>query len=197
MRVLLLTLLLVVTVSVSGGFFGKLGDKVKKTFGGEGSVGQKLKNITMNKFEKVKKIFGSVSVAKIRERLSKLKDKVKKMLELTPRMLASLKEKLAKLRPIKRVQSDIVLTEEQADEMEKDIDDVISGNPRRRRQAFKNRRYPGTLWENGVNYYFDYNANEKLRSPSYGQDPSLLRKWVLVVCGSTWWQTGPIAWQGM
>ncbi|KIH42578.1 astacin, partial [Ancylostoma duodenale] len=153
----------------------------------------------MNKFEKVKKIFGSVSVAKIRERLSKLKDKIKKMLELTPKMLASLKEKLAKLRPIKRVQvheegdtieeinqisgvdgylfqSDIVLTEyvcssgssiekiEQANEIEKDIDDVISGNPRRRRQAFKDRRYPGTLWENGVNYYFDYNANEKLRS---------------------------------
>ncbi|RCN36563.1 astacin [Ancylostoma caninum] len=95
MRVLLLTLLLVVCVSVNGGFFGKLGDKVKKTFGGEGSVGQKLKNITKTKFEKVKKIFGSVSVAKIREKLSTWKDKVKKMLELTPRMLTVLKEKLA------------------------------------------------------------------------------------------------------
>ncbi|RCN41352.1 astacin [Ancylostoma caninum] len=187
MRVLLLTLLLVVCVSVNGGFFGKLGDKVKKTFGGEGSVGQKLKNITKTKFEKVKKIFGSVSVAKIREKLSTWKDKVKKMLELTPRMLTVLKEKLAKLRPIKRVQvheegdtieeinqksevdgylfqSDIVLTEEQAEELEKDIDDLSSGKPRRRRQAFRDRRYPGTIWEEGVNYYFDYNASPKLRS---------------------------------
>ncbi|KIH56596.1 astacin [Ancylostoma duodenale] len=185
MRAVLLTLLLV--ACVNGGFFSSLSDKVKKTFGGEGSVGEKLKNFTTAKIGKIKKIFGSTSVMRIHERLSKLKDKVKKMLELTPKMLAALKERLAKLRPIKHVQvnemgdsieevnqksevggylfqGDIVLTEEQANEVEKDIDDVTSGNPRNRRQAFKDRRYPTTIWANGVNYYFDYNANPKLRS---------------------------------
>ncbi|EYC45170.1 hypothetical protein Y032_0436g1425 [Ancylostoma ceylanicum] len=188
MRVVFLTLLiLLLAVCVKAGSFSNLGDKVKKTFGGEGSVGEKLKNITKSKIEKIKKIFGSATIMKIREKLSKLKDKAKKVLELSPRMLAALKEKLAKLRPIKHVQvnemgdsieevnqksevdgylfqSDIVLTEEQAAEMEEEIIEEASGNPRGRRQAFKDRRYPATIWENGVNYYFDYNTNPKLRS---------------------------------
>ncbi|KIH50646.1 hypothetical protein ANCDUO_19274 [Ancylostoma duodenale] len=47
-------------------------------------------------------IFGSISI-KLREKFSKIKDKAKKMLELTPKMMASLKEKLKKLRPRKYV----------------------------------------------------------------------------------------------
>ncbi|EYC35095.1 hypothetical protein Y032_1152g3698 [Ancylostoma ceylanicum] len=188
MRVVLLTLLtLLLAICVSGGFLSNLGDKVKKTFGGKGGIGEKLKNITMSKIEKVKKIFGSATVMKIKEKLSKLKDKAKKLLELPPRMFAALKERLAKLRRIKHVQvheegdtieqvnhksevdgflyqSDIVLTEGQAAEREAEINEQASGKLRSRRQAFKDRRYPATLWENGVNYYFDFNANEKLRS---------------------------------
>ncbi|EYC45165.1 hypothetical protein Y032_0436g1424, partial [Ancylostoma ceylanicum] len=188
MRVVLLTLLtLLLAICVSGGFLSNLGDKVKKTFGGKGGIGEKLKNITMTKIEKVKKIFGSATVMKIKEKLSKLKDKAKKLLELPPRMFAALKERLAKLRRIKQVQvheegdtieqvnhksevdgflyqSDIVLTEGQAAEREAEINEQASGKLRSRRQAFKDRRYPATLWENGVNYYFDFNANEKLRS---------------------------------
>ncbi|EYC45169.1 hypothetical protein Y032_0436g1425 [Ancylostoma ceylanicum] len=179
MRVVFLTLLiLLLAVCVKAGSFSNLGDKVKKTFGGEGSVGEKLKNITKSKIEKIKKIFGSATIMKIREKLSKLKDKAKKVLELSPRMLAALKEKLAvnemgdSIEEVNQksevdgylFQSDIVLTEEQAAEMEEEIIEEASGNPRGRRQAFKDRRYPATIWENGVNYYFDYNTNPKLRS---------------------------------
>ncbi|EYC45161.1 hypothetical protein Y032_0436g1424, partial [Ancylostoma ceylanicum] len=188
MRVVLLTLLtLLLAICVSGGFLSNLGDKVKKTFGGKGGIGEKLKNITMTKIEKVKKIFGSATVMKIKEKLSKLKDKAKKLLELPPRMFAALKERLAKLRRIKQVQvheegdtieqvnhksevdgflyqSDIVLTEGQAAEREAEINEQASGKLRSRRQAFKDRRYPATLWENGVNYYFDFNATkDKIR----------------------------------
>ncbi|EPB80357.1 astacin [Ancylostoma ceylanicum] len=178
MRLILLTLLL--AVCVSAGFFGDLGDKVKKIFGGEESVKDKLTS-------GLKKIFTSPSFMKIREKLSKLKNKIKKTLELSPKMLESLKQRLAKLRPITHVQvnemgdsidevneksevsdflyqGDIVLTEELAEDIEEDVNEEVGEGNRTKRQAFKDRRYPATLWADGVNYYFDYNASPQVQS---------------------------------
>lgn len=104
MRLILLILLLTATC-VSAGFFGDLGDKVKKIFSGEESVSEKItsgikKVRSYQSFSTVGKtmcfkILNTPSFMKIREKLSKLKNKVKKTLELSPRMLASLKERIA------------------------------------------------------------------------------------------------------
>ncbi|RCN49550.1 astacin [Ancylostoma caninum] len=178
MRLTFLVLLL--AVCVHAGVFSELGEKVKNIFGGEGSVRDKIK-------DGLRKIFNSTSVLKIREKLSKLKDKIRKTLQLSPEMMASLKERLAKLRQIKHVhvhesgdtideinenskigeylfQSDIVLTNQQMEEVEEDVEEETSGINRTKRQAFRDRRYPKTIWSEGVNYYFDYSASEKVRS---------------------------------
>ncbi|EPB80322.1 astacin [Ancylostoma ceylanicum] len=178
MRLTLLVLLL--AVCVHAGVFSELGDKVKNLFGGEGNVRDKIK-------EGLKKIFNTTNVLKFREKLSKMKDKIKKTLQLSPQMIASLKERLARLRPIEHVhvheagdtideinenskvgeylfQSDIILTDQQFEEVEEDVEEETSGVNRTKRQAFRDRRYPRTIWPSGVNYYFDYSASEKVRS---------------------------------
>ncbi|KIH43117.1 astacin, partial [Ancylostoma duodenale] len=46
-----------------------------------------------------------------------------------------------------------------------DVEEEISeGNNRTKRQAFKDGQYPQTIWLNGVNYYFNHNASQKVRS---------------------------------
>lgn len=47
----------------------------------------------------------------------------------------------------------------QADEITEDIFD--DGSARSKRQAFRDRRYPSTVWTNGVAYFFDENASEQ------------------------------------
>ncbi|VDO88375.1 unnamed protein product, partial [Heligmosomoides polygyrus] len=53
-------------------------------------------------------------------------------------------------------QGDILLTEcvTQAKEIIEDIEKEARENTRTKRQAYKDFRYPNTIWSNGVNYYF-------------------------------------------
>nr|CDJ81173.1 Peptidase M12A domain containing protein [Haemonchus contortus] len=178
MRLILFTLLLV--VAANGGFLSK----IKETFSGEGSIGQKLKNATIITGQKLKnatvtgltKIFGE-GFLKIRDKFRRLKEKVVKTLKLTSEQLKSLQERLKKWRPIKNdkvaekgdsieeindnshiaedlYQGDVVLTMAQADEIAEGIEELADGVNRTKRQAFKDRRYPQTLWSEGVSYYF-------------------------------------------
>uniref|UniRef100_A0A0K0CT51 Astacin domain-containing protein n=1 Tax=Angiostrongylus cantonensis TaxID=6313 RepID=A0A0K0CT51_ANGCA len=57
-------------------------------------------------------------------------------------------------------QGDIMLTKKQANEILEDI--VDSDGDRKKRQAFRDENYPGTLWSNGVNYAF-WNASHSAR----------------------------------
>ncbi|KAL6726156.1 hypothetical protein Aduo_008158 [Ancylostoma duodenale] len=178
MRVALIILLL--SVCVSAGVFSGLGDKIKNIFGGEGSLAEKLK-------ARFKKLFNNTSVLKIRQKFIDMKNKIKKTLELSAQMKASLEQRLKKLRPIKHVQvkeegdtieeinqksnigeylfqSDIVLTQQQFEEIEEDVKEELSEGNRTKRQAFRDGRYPKTIWSDGVNYYFDYSASNKVRS---------------------------------
>ncbi|VDP38726.1 unnamed protein product [Heligmosomoides polygyrus] len=51
-------------------------------------------------------------------------------------------------------QGDILLTETQAKEIIEDIEKEARENTRTKRQAYKDSRYPDTIWSDGVNYYF-------------------------------------------
>ncbi|KIH45769.1 hypothetical protein ANCDUO_24185 [Ancylostoma duodenale] len=51
-----------------------------------------------------------------------------------------------------------------AEEIEEDINEEVGEGNRTKRQAYRDRRYPATLWANGVNYYFDYNASPQVKS---------------------------------
>ncbi|EYC36909.1 hypothetical protein Y032_0844g2648 [Ancylostoma ceylanicum] len=175
MRLLFLTLLLI--SCVGAGFFGDLATNVKNVFTGEQSLGAKLKNATVNAFRKLK----------IGERFKGMGSKILKTLKLTPQMMKSLKERLSKLRPIKHdhikkegdsineinakvnatehlFQSDIALTKQQADMIAKEIEEEAAGVPRAKRQAFKDKNYPRTLWSAGVNYFFDKSASKQVQS---------------------------------
>ncbi|RCN49551.1 shTK domain protein [Ancylostoma caninum] len=55
-------------------------------------------------------------------------------------------------------QGDIVLTDEQIEDIKEDVEEETSGTIRRKRQAYKDWKYPNTIWSKGVNYYFDYSA---------------------------------------
>ncbi|VDO90903.1 unnamed protein product [Heligmosomoides polygyrus] len=59
-------------------------------------------------------------------------------------------------------QGDIALTTTQADEIAEDIEEV-EGN-RTKRQAFRDRNYPKSLWEQGVFFFFDSSASMEVRS---------------------------------
>ncbi|KAK6018276.1 astacin, partial [Ostertagia ostertagi] len=188
MRLILLTLLLV--LAVNGGVL----DKVKGVFSGEGSFGQKLKNATIVSF---KKLFENTALFRINDKIRSMKEKVLKTLELSPAMMKSLQERLKKLRPFKNdklhemgdtitdvnknsqvdqylYQGDMLLTEEQADEIVEDIEDQVAGGNRTKRQAFKDHKYPKTLWSQGVNYYFHDMASKQMKS--------------VFVKGAKWWE---------
>ncbi|KAK6035866.1 hypothetical protein COOONC_26628 [Cooperia oncophora] len=147
MRLILLTLFLIAAAD------GGIVDKVKGVFSGEGSFGEKLKNATIVGF---KKLFENTALFKIRDKIRSMKDKVLKTLELTPKMMKSLEERdcdpsrriksQRKETPSLRVneysqvgqdlyQSDMVLTEEQAEEIVQDIEDEPCWLKSRRRQA--------------------------------------------------------------
>uniref|UniRef100_A0A0N4W6B3 Zinc metalloproteinase n=1 Tax=Haemonchus placei TaxID=6290 RepID=A0A0N4W6B3_HAEPC len=108
-------------------------------------------------------LFKGTPLFKIRDWFRGLKDKVAKTLQLTKEQLKSLKERLKvsfyTYSIILNVsgdlyQGDVVLTVEQAQEIIGGIEDQVSGGNRTKRQAFKDRRYPKTLWSEGVSYYF-------------------------------------------
>ncbi|EYC45590.1 hypothetical protein Y032_0422g1185 [Ancylostoma ceylanicum] len=174
MRLAFLFLLLV--VCANAGIFDSLGAKIKSIFTGANGLGEKLK-----------KALNVTCLVRVHEKLKKIKDKAMKALQLTPAMLKSLKERLKKLRPIKKdhfqevgdsiteineksgigellYQGDMVLSETQADEVAEDIEEEVNGTSRTKRQAFKDKWYTRRLWSEGVNYYFDRSASEKMRT---------------------------------
>ncbi|VDM62644.1 unnamed protein product [Angiostrongylus costaricensis] len=57
-------------------------------------------------------------------------------------------------------QGDMILTKKQADEILEDIKES-KGN-RDKRQAYRDEKYPGTLWSQGINYVF-WNATNSAR----------------------------------
>ncbi|VDL79958.1 unnamed protein product [Nippostrongylus brasiliensis] len=93
MRLILFVLLLALTVN--GGFL----DGFKNLLGDGKNLGQKLKNATIVGFHK---LFNNTAFLNVREKLKNLKAKVRKTLELTPELMKSLKERLKKLRLIKK-----------------------------------------------------------------------------------------------
>ncbi|EPB72165.1 astacin [Ancylostoma ceylanicum] len=197
MRLAFLFLLLV--VCANAGIFDSLGAKIKSIFTGANGLGEKLK-----------KALNVTCLVRVHEKLKKIKDKAMKALQLTPAMLKSLKERLKKLRPIKKdhfqevgdsiteineksgigellyqgdmvlseIDSDVIITimsghrveesqcvsKTQADEVAEDIEEEVNGTSRTKRQAFKDKWYTRRLWSEGVNYYFDRSASEKMRT---------------------------------
>ncbi|EYC33324.1 hypothetical protein Y032_0002g723 [Ancylostoma ceylanicum] len=166
MRVLFLCLLFVACAN-AGLFDSKFSEKIKNLLG------------------KIKNALDSKALLAIREKLHRLKDKIAAKLTLSPERKAELAEKLKNLIRRKRdhiqpkgdnveeinhkvgmdkllFQSDIVLTSEQADEYAEDIEADYENRPKR--QAYRDRRYPLTLWANGVNYFFHPNASAKVKS---------------------------------
>ncbi|VDM55614.1 unnamed protein product [Angiostrongylus costaricensis] len=55
-------------------------------------------------------------------------------------------------------QGDMILTKEQVEEIIEDVRE--NAGHRKKRQAFRDTRYPKTLWSNGVSYSFGSNATE-------------------------------------
>nr|AAN11401.1 metalloprotease 1 precursor [Ancylostoma ceylanicum] len=166
MRVFLLVLLL--AICASAGFFDtKLGEKIKKTLG------------------KIKAALNGTLLMKIREKFIALREKIKAKLKLSPARKALLGEIMKHIIKIKKdkiqekgdsieeinsksaigellYQGDIVLTNKQAQEI---VDDIEGDeNDRGKRQAFRDRNYPRTLWSKGVYYYFHGNATPEVRS---------------------------------
>ncbi|KIH59983.1 astacin [Ancylostoma duodenale] len=166
MRVLLLLLLL--AICASAGFLDtKFGEKIKKTL------------------DKIKAVLNGTALMAIREKFIRLREKIKAKLTLSPARKAILDEVMKHIRKIKKdkiqekgdsideineksaigqllYQGDIVLTEKQAQQITKDIED--DNGDREKRQAFRDRNYPRTLWSKGVYFYFHGNANSQVRS---------------------------------
>ncbi|RCN39289.1 astacin [Ancylostoma caninum] len=166
MRVLFLVLLL--ALCANAGFFdSKIGQKIKETL------------------SKMKAALNGTALIAIREKFNSLKEKIKAKLTLSPARKAILDEIMKHIKFIKKdkvqekgdsieeinenskigellYQGDIVLTNKQAEEIVQDIES--SDSDREKRQAFRDKNYPKTLWSKGVYYYFHYNATPEVRS---------------------------------
>ncbi|KAK6725993.1 hypothetical protein RB195_004362 [Necator americanus] len=162
MRVLLLVLLLALCANCAIG--DDFGQRIKKVFG------------------KIKTALNTTTLQRVHEKFKKFGEKLKAKLTLSPEQKARLQELLKKIVPIKKdhvqkdgdsieeintkkkigeflFQSDIVLTEEQANE----IVDVDNSGNRTKRQAFRDGNYPRTIWSTGVNFFFDPSAGPDIQ----------------------------------
>ncbi|KAK6725991.1 hypothetical protein RB195_004358 [Necator americanus] len=162
MRLLLLVLLLAVWVNCA--IADDFGQRIKKVFG------------------KIKTALNATTLQRVHEKFKKFGEKLKAKLTLSPEQQARLQELLKKIVPIKKdhvqkdgdsieeintkkkigeflFQSDIVLTEEQANE----IVDVDNSGNRTKRQAFRDGNYPRTIWSTGVNFFFDPSAGPDIQ----------------------------------
>ncbi|KAL6737090.1 hypothetical protein Aduo_010763 [Ancylostoma duodenale] len=181
MRLLLIVFVLVVYLDV--GLTRMLSPNEWSSFsGGENLVGR-VKNATANG---IRKILDKAGLRKIHDKIISMKGKILKTLQLSPKMLQSLNERLSKLRFIKQdkvskqgdsiseinenagsgqylFQSDIALTKKQADQIAEAIEEEARGGNRTKRQALKDQRDMGMMWTEGVNYFFDPSASEKMR----------------------------------
>ncbi|WKY09012.1 hypothetical protein Q1695_001848 [Nippostrongylus brasiliensis] len=177
MRAFVILLLLCAIVSASLFDNSKLKEKFKAL---KGKITDKVKTA----LDKLKEKFDTTALADFREKLAGLKDKIGAKLTLTKEKLAEVAKrlKLVKRTKVDKVQpggdnideinlnagvgeafyqGDIALTREQADEIVEGITD--DGRPKR--QAFRDKRYPKTIWPNRkVPYFFDESASQTVRS---------------------------------
>ncbi|KIH61188.1 hypothetical protein ANCDUO_08550 [Ancylostoma duodenale] len=144
-----------------------------------GHVGDEMNTL----FEKILNI---TNAFKVHKALAMLHAKIGKTLELSEEMMTSLYQRLKRLRPITHVQvnrmgdtiteinerskiadflfqGDIILTDEQIEDIKEDVEEETSGMGRWKRQAYKDWKYPNTIWSKGVNYHFDYSANHPFK----------------------------------
>ncbi|KAK6035380.1 hypothetical protein COOONC_27116 [Cooperia oncophora] len=170
MRLTLLLLFLVVaTQSLDLG-------KVKEFFKG-GNLGEKIKAATLSKF---KKLFEKTGVLSLGSKLTELRSKMMKKLQLSNEKKAEIDRKLkgaetiplktrkarySKINSEKNVgkvlfQSDILLTKRQQEEV---MESVEGTSGRSKRQAFKDQAYPNTTWQQGVFYRFDDGVDPYVR----------------------------------
>ncbi|VDP20864.1 unnamed protein product [Heligmosomoides polygyrus] len=131
------------------------------------------------------RVINNASVLQIREQFDGMKKKLMEKLKLSSEAKAAFEEKMKRLLNIKKdriqavgdsideinlnknvsellYQGDIVLTQTQADEITADIEEEASN--RTKRQAFRDKNYPRTTWQNGVYYFFDSNASPLVKS---------------------------------
>ncbi|KAK6725906.1 hypothetical protein RB195_004307 [Necator americanus] len=166
-----LVLLFLLALCVNAGFFDtKFGKHLKK-----------LAN-------KIKDSFNTTAMLRIREKIDRMTEKIKKKLTLRPEQKAILGELLKRLNPLKtnnsldfsiqRVnersgvgqllyQGDIALREEQFDSFVTDefADDDDDDEGREKRQAaFRNQYYPLNIWSEGIDYYFHSSSTRSVRS---------------------------------
>ncbi|KAK6030635.1 astacin [Ostertagia ostertagi] len=167
MRLILLLLILAVTTQAGLLDIGK----VKDFFKG-GKYGEKIKNATLLKF---KKLFEKTGILSLGSKLSEMRSKLMKKLELSKlkkvEVDRKIKEILAKRddtveKAINTIfdisagsnvgqllyQSDILLTKKQAEEV---IEGIEGKNGQMKRQAFKDDFFPDNNWVDGVFYRFD------------------------------------------
>ncbi|ETN83624.1 astacin [Necator americanus] len=163
----LLFLLLLVAVCANCGIFDGFGQKIKDAFG------------------KIKTALNTTALNRIHEKFKKFGEKLRDKLTLSPERKARLHALLKRIVNIKKdhvskdgdsiveinhkskvgellFQSDIALTESQAEEILEGVIEEVEGN-RTKRQAFRDFRYPRTLWSDGVNYFFDPNTDPEIR----------------------------------
>ncbi|KAK5982861.1 Zinc metalloproteinase [Trichostrongylus colubriformis] len=177
MRLILLTLLLVAHVDAG------ILDSFRGILSSQGSFVQKFKNATVIGF---RELFSNTTLFKIRDRFNNMKDKVMTLLKRSSENTKAFLERIKIMRPIKNdrvedvgdniyevnknskvdtelYQGDMILTDEQAEEIIQGIEEEVSGRNRTKRQAYKDWRYPRTIWADGVNYYFHESASEEMR----------------------------------
>ncbi|PIO71851.1 astacin [Teladorsagia circumcincta] len=141
------------------------------------TLGEKINNGTEGTSKD--KTMDIATIVKIWQRFRRLKAKIFKQLTLTPEQqetfAAKLKEwkipeeeqakasgdsidEINKKNGIGKMlfQGDVMLTKAQADRIADDIEN--DGSDRDKRQAFRDRNYPWTIWSQGVYYYFDPSA---------------------------------------
>ncbi|KAK6054878.1 hypothetical protein COOONC_07617 [Cooperia oncophora] len=165
----LILLLLFLAVATHAGLLD-LG-KFKEFFKG-GNLGEKIKAATLSKF---KKLFEKTGVLSLGSKLTELRSKMMKKLQLSNEKKAEIDRKLKEIeerrddtvedlkdtifeinsgKNVGKVlfQSDILLTKRQQEEV---MEAVEGTSARSKRQAFKDQAYPNTTWQQGVFYRFD------------------------------------------
>ncbi|KAK6745418.1 hypothetical protein RB195_011878 [Necator americanus] len=131
-----------------------------------------------------KKTYNIKKIYMTRSRLREMGDKIKKTLELSAEMTADLVKRTKNIRRIRRskvegeegpideinkktgirkylFQGDIVLNRVQEEEIVNDIEEASA--KRTKRQAYKDKNYPSTLWSDGVAYYFGADTPPKTK----------------------------------
>uniref|UniRef100_A0A0K0DMG9 Astacin domain-containing protein n=1 Tax=Angiostrongylus cantonensis TaxID=6313 RepID=A0A0K0DMG9_ANGCA len=150
----------------------------------EHSVNDNFENELEQGYKKLKGVPNADYTKQLLEQLHKMEPEIKQELTLSPERKAELREQMKNYVEIKNdygqlmgqtieeinldnkigralFQGDILLTKEQADEIIEDVKENKAN--RRKRQAYRDSRYPNTLWSNGVYYSFHWNATQGAR----------------------------------